>query len=359
MRIFFVLDNVSGRGGVETVVTLLVSELIRKGHEAYVFLPTPSDDLTWEKSLPKVYYYYIQDNYPRTTLEYISEKSIGLSALFGKLKKPDFIVGTHVPQASLYSRIALGYSNSIPVISWLHSPPEVFYDPHFINYADVHWAISRGIENKIKSITSKPSKVYWIGNPVNIEVQSVKISNDQKYIYIGRLENSIKRLDVLFNALAKLNFKWTLDVYGSGPDESYLHQMAKDLHIENYINFNGWISNPWQNISEASVLALTSDFEGFGMVVAEALARGIPVISTDCAGPRDLIQDGYNGWLVPKGDIQAVANAFVRVNDLAKNELLRISESARSSVSNFTMEQVLKRIKDSLALYIPEERWGF
>jgi UDP-D-galactose:(glucosyl)LPS alpha-1,6-D-galactosyltransferase len=90
---------------------------------------------------------------------------------------------------------------------------------------------------------------------------------------------------------------------GDGPDREWLHTLSQQLGIGEQCRWSGWHPNPWAVIEEASFLAFPSDFEGFGAVIVEAMAHGIPVLATDCDfGPRTVIQEGINGWLVPRDD---------------------------------------------------------
>jgi len=359
LRIFFVLDYLSGRGGVETVVSTVVKSLEEKGHSIYVFLPKQSEDTRWEKNLNNVYYYSQNESGTGSGLEVISERSIGLAMLIHELELPDVVVATHTPHTALYSRVALGYNKHIPLVSWLHNPPERFHNYEFINYADIHWAISKGIKEKLKGIVLNAQEIYWIGNPLNLEVPQLQIDSSQHYVFIGRLENKQKRLDILFKALANLKHRWSLDIYGSGPDEEMLHNLALELGIHESINMKGWVENPWKDIRNITSLVLTSDFEGFGLVVGEALSRGVPVISTDSEGPKDMIINGSNGWIVPVGDITELTKTFERIASLSSRDLHQISIQALKSVQNFSIDQVLNRIKYSLSNYIPNERWNF
>ncbi|PMC36634.1 hypothetical protein CJ195_14460 [Bacillus sp. UMB0899] len=359
MRIFFVLDYLGGKGGVETVVSTVVKSLEEKGHDTYVFLPEKSADSTWEEDLSNVYYYCENKNAVSSELEVISERSIGLASLFHELRLPDVVVATHTPYTALYSRIALGYNKNIPLVSWLHNPPERFHHPQFINYADMHWAISKGIKCKIEEIVLEPKKTYWIGNPLNLEVPRLSVDSNQHYVFVGRLENRQKRLDILFKALAKVKHRWTLDIYGSGPDEEMLRNLALSLGINKCIGMKGWVDSPWKDIKNITALVLTSDFEGFGMVVGEALSRGVPVISTDSEGPRDLITHDSNGWIVPLGGITELIETFNKVSNLSNSELNQISVEAMQSVEDFSIDQVLNRMKYSLSDFISNERWNF
>lgn len=359
MRIFFVLEHLGGKGGVETVVKDITQKLNEYGHETFVFLPDPSDDITWENEIKNVYYYAKNTNVLVSSVyDLIFNRILGLSNLVQILGKPDIIIATHVPQTVLYSKFLVG-TNTIPIVSWLHSPPEIFSNPYFINYADVHWAISKYIEMKIRDLLMTHDKVFWVGNPVNLNAKKISVKNNARFLYIGRLENKEKRIDVLIQALSRVKQPWQLDIYGDGPDRNELNKLAENLGINDFIQWHGWVKNPWEDIQNVTALILTSEFEGFGMAVLEALARGIPVISTDSYGVRDLIFHGKNGWLVPKDNVIALTRQIEKIILLPQNELFSFSNNACDSIGKFAIENVLDRMKESLSSYIAPERWNF
>lgn len=100
---------------------------------------------------------------------------------------------------------------------------------------------------------------------------------------------------------------------GDGPDRAALEALATELGIAPFTRFLGFCANPFPYVRAAQMLVLSSRYEGFGMVLAEAMALGTPVIATDCpTGPRDLLGDGA-GLLVPPGDVESMASAIERL----------------------------------------------
>lgn len=352
MRLFFVLDHVGGRGGVETVVKMVTEAFSNEGHDVFTFLPHASDDVVWEQSLPNVYYYHHRISEPLSGMELSTERSIGLAALFHNLKAPDVVVGTHTPYTVLYSRMALGYSRKVPVVSWLHANPLRFNDTHLLHYADLHWAINKPIEEFLGA-----KNTYRIGNPIQTNVPKIELTDQQKYIFLGRINNHDKRLDVLFHALSFVKHSWTLDIFGSGTDELKLKVLADALGIQNHLNWHGWVNNPFEQIPSATALVLTSDNEGFPMVIGEAMARGIPVISTDSGGVREMVSNHYNGWLVPINDVDQLTRALNHLASLSLDELAVTGKRAQEAITEFSINKVVTRMKRSLAYYIHEERW--
>jgi glycosyltransferase involved in cell wall biosynthesis len=103
-------------------------------------------------------------------------------------------------------------------------------------------------------------------------------------------------------------------ILGEGPDREALEQQIENLSLGDSVRLLGFRDNPYSYMASADLFVLSSVFEGFGNVVAEALACGTAVVSTDCPyGPSEIITDGVSGLLVPPRDPQALAAAIVRV----------------------------------------------
>ncbi len=102
-----------------------------------------------------------------------------------------------------------------------------------------------------------------------------------------------------------------LAILGDGEKKKELLAMAGRMGLNDRIRLPGYVMNPYQYMARADVFVLSSAWEGFGNVVAEAMALGIPVVSTDCPyGPREILMDGALGPLVPVGDPGAMADAI-------------------------------------------------
>ncbi|EQD26769.1 UDP-D-galactose:(glucosyl)lipopolysaccharide-1,6-D-galactosyltransferase, partial [mine drainage metagenome] len=221
MHWVIILDNLGGRGGVESVVRLVSEEIARSKDSVSVYLPGPSEDSDWERDLPEVVYYDPVLHAGRFMgLQSTWRRVLGLRRQMELRRPADVVVAGHVPRTALYARMAIGYGKT-PIVSWLHNPPEAFHEPEHIQYADLHWAIAAGIAAKVQAIVRGARRVVQVGNPIRLDVAEVAQPGDKepaRFLYVGRLENAQKRVDVCIRGLALLDRPWTLDVYGDGPD---------------------------------------------------------------------------------------------------------------------------------------------
>ena len=105
-------------------------------------------------------------------------------------------------------------------------------------------------------------------------------------------------------------------ILGEGDSRGELERLASDLDVADNVSMPGWVDNPFAYMAHAQLFVLSSNFEGFGLVLAEALACGCPCVSTDCvSGPSEILQGGEIGELVPVGDDRALAEAMQRTLD--------------------------------------------
>jgi len=149
-------------------------------------------------------------------------------------------------------------------------------------------------------------------------------------IAIGRL-NKQKGFSFLLRAFAVLHntHDAKLLILGEGKERQRLEAEIKDLGLDDHVSLPGFVHDPFAYMQRSSVYALSSESEPFGLTLVEALSTGIPVVSTDTEGPRDILNNDILGELVPFGDVECFAAALVRsLNVSEKNREERIARAA-------------------------------
>ena len=188
------------------------------------------------------------------------------------------------------------------------------------------------LTDKSKASWPELSNVTVIPDPITIEVKSDERGKcSKRVVTIGRYAYQ-KGYDLLLQAwkeiekLKKLEEykevkEWTLDIFGQGDQTDY-RMLMTELGIDvNRCHLNGPVEDVVKVYQDSSIFVLSSRFEGFGMVLVEAMACGLPVVSFDCpAGPDEIITDGVDGLLVPSGDVHALAEKLMA---LMSDESLR------------------------------------
>lgn len=163
-------------------------------------------------------------------------------------------------------------------------------------------------------------KAYVIENPIADTLPKRHTGIRRKSIVsVGRLE-PVKNQKMLIQAFAKFNKMhpdYFLEIYGEGSLRRELEGLTFRLNIASNVIFHGFCENVVQEICDSSIFVLSSDYEGLSNSMIEAMAMGLPVIATDCAngGSRAYIQDGYNGLLVPVGDVDAMCSAMNKLSE--------------------------------------------
>ena len=162
-------------------------------------------------------------------------------------------------------------------------------------------------------------------------------------VAIGRLVPQ-KGFDMLLDAFARLadrHERWTLEIWGEGPDREALERRRDELGLAGRVSFPGTTHAPFELLRRASLFVMSSRREGFPTVLGEAMASGLPVVSFDCpSGPRELIRDGIDGLLIAPDDVDALTAGIERLivdRDLAA----RLAARAPDVVERFSLESVL------------------
>ena len=162
---------------------------------------------------------------------------------------------------------------------------------------------------------------------------------------VGRMYPQ-KAYGLMLRAFAKCSVRhpdWTLSIAGDGPLWDELHNLAEGLGIVDKVRFLGQVRDMGGTLAQADAYVLASAYEGFPNSLCEAMAAGLPCISTDCpSGPSDIITHGEDGLLVPNGDEVALAEAMWIVMADGR-ERARLGSAARSVLDRFSEDVVMDR----------------
>lgn len=228
--------------------------------------------------------------------------------------------------------------------------------PSFVNkYLTKRWThqMDKQIKRLCKCvILTNEDKKNWIGFD-NIEVIPNPISNfpavhsdcsQKRVIAVGRYSPE-KGYDRLFKAWKIINHRhpdWVLDIYGSGDRSSYVEQVEA-LQLGQSVKCNAPVKDIFSKYQQSSVFVITSYHEGFGLVIAEAMATGVPAVSfTFSCGPREIITDEVDGILVENGNIEQFADAVCYLME-HEDRRKQMGQQAMKSATRFREEEIMQR----------------
>ncbi len=220
-------------------------------------------------------------------------------------------------------------------------------------------AISEGVRDGLVQDFGVPSeKIVVIKNPVSLaSVQAASThKTERKYILSAGRLHSQKRQDHLIRAFAYATELSNTELWiaGDGPEEKSLSELASRLGVRDRVQFLGVRNDLWSLMKSAECFVLTSSYEGFGMVLTEAMAAGCPVVSYDIDyGPREFIDDGINGRLIQDGNIEQMSAALVELTSHASMRSA-FAERALLDVQQFDTLVVAEKYRSLLTCQLSE-----
>lgn len=324
--IVFVIDSL-GDGGAEKVVLFLAEGFYKKGYP--VHLITIKDHVVYE--IPDGVVYHTMDfkkslGIYRMLTDYRLKQRLVKKIRLLDAKHPVQVVFSHLRFADT---ILSGTAFKFPIISTIHNTysrlllqnksgigrafkcfklQKIYNNKHII-------CVSDGVKQDLLShVGIQPASIRTVYNPFPINEIRQKaleiggIEYKDFILHVGRFSPQ-KRHDILLKAFVQSGLDCQLVLLGSGTDQNRqsIKQIAMDLGVSDRVIMPGFSDNPYAWMKKARLFVLSSDFEGFSLVLVESLISGTPVISTDCpSGPSEILTD-YPELLSPVGDIDALA----------------------------------------------------
>ena len=195
-----------------------------------------------------------------------------------------------------------------------------------------------------------------IYNPLTIECEKSSTTSAPIVMAVGRYSWQ-KGFDLLIEAWSRVAIKapeWRLNIYGEGNDQE-LKALIKRYSLQESCSLLPPVTNIARNYSESSIFVLSSRYEGFGMVLCEAMACGVPVVSFDCSsGPKEIITDGQDGLLVESENIEALAQKILYL--IERPQLRReMGAAARKNSSRFSQQTIMEQWRDLFENLIDEQ----
>lgn len=217
---------------------------------------------------------------------------------------------------------------------WLHT--------YMVRKFDIITTLNVDELSKWKTL-GKPVVVMPNFIPVN-ENRGENVIREKTVLSLGRMNTPQKGFDRLIEIYAKIALKhsdWTLKIFGSGKYQPTYIKQINDLNLQNYIKIYDFTESPDLEYKKASIYAMTSREEGFGMVLLEAGLSGLPLIAYDVEfGPKTIIKDGETGFVIQNGDTNAFACALEKL--MVDNELRsRMSASVKEDIKNRYSENII------------------
>lgn len=330
-RVLFVSGSMR-RGGAERVISVLANNLANKG---------------WDVSIVTLLY----DGCGYELDERVSLIDVSESAKNQVLDTPRLIKTVRRIIKKLQPDAVISFMITINVVTWFATRglkvrfiPSERNDPR-VGRGAILQILSRMVyanssttvfqTKRAQSFFSENTikKSVIIPNPVNL-VNVKERKKVPRIVSVGRLELQ-KNQKLLIDAFAEVHKEfpeYVLHIYGSGSLEDELREHINQLELQKYVELKGNVPDVQEQIADAELFVLSSDFEGTSNALLEAMALGLTCISTDCAGAADVIMNGESGVIVPVGDKDAMIAAIGHLI-MSRGSAMSMGEKARESIA--------------------------
>ena len=376
-KICFLVDSIFSIGGVQRVTAVIAKALAKEYDVTIVTFDNPKTQNTslydlqeadihykffkypdvsqWKNLCCKAYSALYRRVIPQTRLtsdwyahsSFPSEKRVVLAT---ELNGFDVIVGVHAPLAVRLAACKPLLGNT-KLIGWIHNSYEALFGEksRYIG-PDLRTHYEFQLEKLDHTIVlcrydaqqyNFPTMVIY--NPLTLVPGETSKGTSKKFLAVGKFSRLHKGFDLLikaFNIFAQKNKEWMLDIVGEGVEEPLYRQLIADYGLQERIIIHPFANRIQPYYTDAQVYVLSSRWEGFGLVLVEAMAHGLPVVSSDLPTSKEIMGDF--GLYFENGNIQQLAQ---RLEDATRLDWQKKSQQAIEIAKHFDLEAITEQWK--------------
>ena len=378
-RICFLTDSIFSFGGVQRVTAVIAKELAKDYDVTILTIDRPEQkDLSfyglsdahihyrffsfphvprWKNYFCKAYSYLYRRHLPQTkfTSDIYAHSSFPWEkrkALIKELKSEnyDVIIGVHAPLAVRLATCRHALKGT-RLIGWIHNSYEALFGkgslyigPELCKHYEFQLAKLDATVVLCHDDSQKyhiPTRVIY--NPLTLLPDAPSEGMSKKFLAVGRFSRLHKGFDLLieaFRIFAEQNSEWTLNIVGEGVEEPLYRQLIAEYHLENRITIHPFTNHIQQYYHDAQVYVLSSRWEGFGLVLVEAMAHGLPVISSNLPTSQEIMGDF--GLYFINGDVNGMARQMQVATQLDWQET---SKQALQIAARFNIDTIINQWK--------------
>lgn len=369
MKIFYIYTALVTKGGADRVITEKANWLAEHGHDVTVVTDTQLGrkpifplsqkvrlidlNIDFSKEYGHVFivrsylYYQLMRHYRKEIEDLLMQE------------KPDIVISLLGREISFLTKIKDGSKK----IGEAHTTKHFLRNFHLLENKNVYfkyltkffrWSMDRQVK-KLDALVvltqqhvadwNRETPIYVIPNSLPFYPKEASTCDSKRAIIVGRYTEA-KGYDYMIEAWRVVHSKypdWTIHTYATGEDEYRIRQKIKDYDLQDTIIMNKPTDHIMDEYMKSSICVVSSKFEGFSMVLIEAMACGLPCVSFDCPyGPRNIIRDGEDGYLVEYLNTQTLADKICKLIE-APELRKKMGQAGRINVLRYSKDAVMQQ----------------
>ena len=376
MKIVYNIAGTYNSGGMERVLANKANWLVKQGHEVVIVTTDQRGERPFFPLDERIKCFDLGVNYEENNGKSFINKLIHYPFKQQKHKRKL----TELLQSLRADVVISMFCNDASFIPSIKDGSKKILEIHFSRFKRLQygrkglWKLADEYRSKLDAkvaarfdrfvVLTDEDKEYWeglknmcvIGNARSFVLQKPAELDNKKVIAVGRYsyQKGFERLIAAWHRVCQQKNDWTLHLVGDGELREELQKQIEELNLGDKVILGKAVTDMPTVYQEASILAMTSHYEGLPMVLLEAQAAGLPIVSFQCkCGPKDVIEDGVDGFLVKEGDTDALAEKLLLLMD---DEMLRkkMGAAAFERSERYAEDHIMKQWTDLFDVVLKE-----